>query len=135
VQQTIERDGLLERVRSLGALLERRLRDAFGGHPNVGDIRGRGLFWGVEFVADRASKRPFDPALKLNAQLKQAALAQGLLVYPMGGTIDGRHGDHVLLAPPLILADAQVDEIVERLARAFESTLGALPASAQAARA
>ncbi|HVL59414.1 MAG TPA: aspartate aminotransferase family protein [Burkholderiaceae bacterium] len=135
VQQTIERDGLLERVRSLGALLERRLRDAFGGHPNVGDIRGRGLFWGVEFVADRASKRPFDPALKLNARLKQAALAQGLLVYPMGGTIDGRHGDHVLLAPPFILADAQVDEIVERLARAFESTLGALPASAQAARA
>jgi adenosylmethionine-8-amino-7-oxononanoate aminotransferase len=121
VQQVIVRDGLLDRVKVLGTHLEQRLRAELGAHPNVGDIRGRGLFWGVELVADRASKQWFDPALKVHARLKADAMARGLLVYPMGGTVDGRVGDHVLLAPPFICSEAEIDLLVERLAEAVDA--------------
>ncbi len=123
VQQVIRRDGLLARVRELGAALEVRLQQALGAHPHVGDLRGRGLFRGVELVADRASRAPFDPALRLHARIKAEAMRRGLMVYPMGGTIDGRQGDHVLLAPPFIVTDAELDQIVERLAAAIDAAL------------
>jgi adenosylmethionine-8-amino-7-oxononanoate aminotransferase len=123
VQQVIERDDLLANVRKQGARLEQRLRERFGNHHNVGDIRGRGHFWGVEIVTDRSTKAPFDPALKLNARIKQAAQERGLLIYPMGGTADGTAGDHVLLAPPFIIDAATVDTIVERLGDALDASL------------
>lgn len=123
VQQVIERDDLLANVRRQGARLEQRLRERFGNHHHVGDIRGRGHFWGVEIVADRSTKTPFDPALKLNARIKQAAQERGLLIYPMGGTADGTAGDHVLLAPPFIIDAATVDTIVERLGDALDASL------------
>lgn len=123
VQRVIERDRLLPRVRECGARLERLLLDAFGAHPYVGDIRGRGLFWGVELVADRASKKPFDPALKLYARIKREAFALGLMVYPMGGTVDGRYGDHVLLAPPFIASDSDLALVTERLHQAVQAAL------------
>jgi len=126
VQKVIKRDNLLEAVRTRGAYFERRLREALGSHPHVGDIRGRGLFRGVELVADRATKRPFDPAHKLNARIKAHAMERGLMVYPMGGTIDGVQGDHVLLAPPFIATEADLDEIVGRLAGAIETGTAAL---------
>ena len=119
VQQVIRRDGLLAKVRDNGAAFGAMLADALGDHPNVGDIRGRGFFWGVELVADRNSKASFDPALKLHARIKQEALAQGLLCYPMGGTVDGRQGDHVLLAPPFIASRAHLEDIAVRLASAI----------------
>jgi len=125
VQKVIQRDDLLARVRRQGAGLRERLQRAFGSHPNVGDIRGRGLFMALELVADRESKRPFDPALKLHARIKAEAMARGLMVYPMGGTIDGRKGDHVLLAPPFIVGDADLDEIVSRLAGAVDASIAA----------
>jgi adenosylmethionine-8-amino-7-oxononanoate aminotransferase len=121
VQQVIARDGLLGRVQQLGAYLEQRLRAELGQHPHVGDIRGRGLFWGVELVADRASKRWFDPAHKLHAKLKAGAMARGLLVYPMGGTVDGQAGDHVLLAPPFVCSEAEIDFLVARLAESVDA--------------
>ena len=123
VQQVIERDHLLDAVRARGAYLEARLHDAFGQHAHVGDLRGRGLFRGVELVADRATKAPFDPALRLHARVKAAAMREGLCVYPMGGTIDGQRGDHVLLAPPFIVREPDLDEIVARLARAIDSAI------------
>ena len=135
VQRAIEREGLLENVGRMGALLDARLRERFGAHPHVGDIRGRGLFLALEFVADRATKAPFDPALKLHAQLKKAAMAAGLMTYPMGGTIDGRRGDHLLLAPPFIIDASHVELIVERLGAAIDAVVGALPASARRAAA
>ncbi len=125
VQQVIERDALLARVQRQGHGLAERLRATLGTHPHVGDIRGRGLFWGVELVADRATKAPFDPARRLHAAVKREAMARGLMVYPMGGTIDGRRGDHVLLAPPFIVSDAELDAIVERLAAAIDAALAA----------
>jgi adenosylmethionine-8-amino-7-oxononanoate aminotransferase len=126
VQRVIRRDGLLGQVQRQGAGLRERLVGAFAQHPQVGDIRGRGLFQAIELVADRATKQPFDPTLKLHARIKACAMAEGLMVYPMGGTIDGRHGDHVLLAPPFIVDDAQLDLIMQRLARAVDAALAGL---------
>jgi adenosylmethionine-8-amino-7-oxononanoate aminotransferase len=123
VQQTIKRDNLLANVREMGALLQRRLGERFGNHAHVGDIRGRGLFQAVELVEDRSTKTPFDPARKLHARVKKAAMARGLMVYPMGGTIDGQRGDHVLLAPPFIVTADQIGEIVDRLGRAIDDAL------------
>jgi len=126
VQRVIERDHLLDAVKTLGARLARRLRTAFGDHPHVGDIRGRGLFMAIELVDDKVSKRPFDPALRLHARIKAEAMARGLMVYPMGGTIDGRAGDHVLIAPPFITTPAEIDEVVRRLGMAVDAALEAV---------
>jgi adenosylmethionine-8-amino-7-oxononanoate aminotransferase len=115
VLEVIRRDGLLANVAAMGAHLQRRLVDCFANHHHVGDIRGRGLFRGIELVADRNSKSPFDPKLKLHARIKREAMARGLMVYPMGGTIDGVHGDHLLVAPPFIINETHVQIIVERL--------------------
>lgn len=123
VQEVIARDKLLDNVKVMGAHLARRLGERFGNHPNVGDVRGRGLFMGVELVEDRSTKQPFDPKRKLHARIKKAAMANGLLVYPMGGTIDGASGDHVLLAPPFICDLAAIDAIVERLDDAIGEAL------------
>ena len=128
VQQVMVRDRLLEAVQRQGHGLAERLQAAFGEHPHVGDLRGRGLFRGIELVADRATKAPFDPALKLHAHIRREAMARGLMVYPMGGTIDGRVGDHVLLAPPFIVSDAELDRIVERLQAALAAALTAINA-------
>ena len=116
-------EGVLERVHPLGDRLADRLADALGDHPHVGDLRGRGLFRGVELVADRETKAPFDPERRLHARVKAAAMAEGLLCYPMGGTIDGRRGDHVLLAPPYVIEPAQIDDLVGRLARAIDAAV------------
>ncbi|MFA7504370.1 MAG: aspartate aminotransferase family protein [Burkholderiaceae bacterium] len=123
VQTVIERDGLLAQVCRRGEQLMARLREALGDHPRVGDIRGRGLFVGIELVGDRETRAPFDPAIQLHATLKRFAMDEGLLCYPMGGTIDGRRGDHVLLAPPFIVSEDDIDEIVLRLQRALDRTL------------
>lgn len=123
VQQVIERDGLLAKVRRDAAVLQQMLVDQLGDNPHVGDIRGRGFFWGVELVQDRASKAPFDPARRLHAKVKAAAFANGLLVYPMGGTVDGRYGDHVLLAPPFIATADELALIVSRLATAVDAAI------------
>lgn len=123
VQRVIERDGLLARVRASGERLHGMLQDALGSHPNVGDIRGRGLFWGIEFVRDRADKSPFDPKLSLHARVKREAMARGLMVYPMGGTVDGRYGDHVLLAPPFIASESELGLAVERLQAAIQAAI------------
>lgn len=123
VQEVIERDRLLDNVKAMGVHLMDRLQDRFGNHRHVGDIRGRGLFQAIELVQDRTSKATFDPALKLNARIKKEAMNIGLMCYPMGGTIDGKHGDHVLLAPPFICKPGDIDTIVERLGDAVDTAL------------
>ncbi|MBU64257.1 MAG: aspartate aminotransferase family protein [Cupriavidus sp.] len=123
VQRVIAEDRLLDNVRARGEQLRARLREALGAHPNVGDVRGRGLFVGVEFVADRASKATLDPARKTHAALKRTCMDNGLLVYPMGGTVDGVHGDHVLFAPPFICTPADIDNIVDRFVQSVNQVL------------
>ena len=123
VQKVIERDDLLAQVQRRGATLRRMLGDVFGKHEHVGDIRGRGLFMALELVKDRATKEPFAPERKLHAAIKTQAMAKGLMVYPMGGTIDGQRGDHILLAPPFIVTAADLSEIVSRLADSLDAAL------------
>lgn len=117
--------GLLARVIGQGEKLQAALTAELGQHPHIGDIRGRGLFRGVELVEDRATKSPFNPARKLHAKVKALAFQEGLICYPMGGTIDGQRGDHVLLAPPFIIEDAQIDELVGKLSKAIRGALAA----------
>jgi adenosylmethionine-8-amino-7-oxononanoate aminotransferase len=126
VQRIIRDDGLIANVQSMGNRLESALQERFGNHRHVGDVRGRGLFWALEFVTDRASKTVFDPALKLNERIKAEGIARGLATYPMGGTIDGKQGDHLILAPPYIATAADIDTIVERLGDAVDAALSSL---------
>jgi adenosylmethionine-8-amino-7-oxononanoate aminotransferase len=123
VQQIFTRDRLIERCAVQGARLRRELDDAFRDHPNIGDVRGRSLFQAVELVANRGSKASFDPALKLAGRVRKAAMDVGLLCYPMGGTIDGARGDHVLLAPPFIVSDDELDLLIERLVEAVDTAI------------
>jgi adenosylmethionine-8-amino-7-oxononanoate aminotransferase len=126
VQRVIQRDGLLDQVKARGNTLQALLQQAFGDHPHVGDIRGRGLFWGLELVTDRGTKQWFDPARRLHARIKSEAMAEGLMVYPMGGTVDGRCGDHVLLAPPFISTEAELGQIVTRLRSSVDRAIAAI---------
>ncbi len=130
VQKAVRDEHLLARVRDGGAHLARRLGERFGAHPHVGDIRGRGFLQAIELVTERDGKTPFDPALQLHARIKAEAFARGLLVYPGGGTIDGRRGDHVLLAPPYIATDTEIDMIVDRLGDVLDATLSSIGALA-----
>lgn len=123
VQRVMARDGLVERCARQGARLRDELDEAFRYHPFVGDVRGRGLFQAIELVADRSTREPFDPALKLHARIKRAAMERGLMCYPMGGTIDGARGDHVLLAPPFIISDDELDVLIERLVGAVDDAV------------
>ena len=115
--------GLLARVREMGDKLQTALTQAFGQHPHIGDIRGRGLFIGLEIVQDRATKTPFDPSLNIAARFKKTAFAEGLVCYPMSGTRDGKHGDHIMLAPPFIMTDEQIDEIIDCLRKSLGKVL------------
>ncbi len=126
VQRTIRRDGLLLNVRRQGEHLARRLAERFGNCRHVGDVRGRGLFQAIELVRDRNSKEPFAPEHKLHARIKAEAMARGLMAYPMGGTIDGARGDHVLLAPPFIVDALAIDAIVERLGEAVDAAVASV---------
>ena len=126
VQRVIRRDRLLDACVQRGEDLRAGLARRFGAHPHVGDIRGRGLFMAIELVAERKAKTPFDPALKLHARIRQESMARGLMVYPMGGTIDGRLGDHVLLAPAFIVTPQEVEQVVERLGEAVDASIAAL---------
>jgi adenosylmethionine-8-amino-7-oxononanoate aminotransferase len=126
VQKVLARDNLLAAVRENGDYLKKQLEERLGSHPFVGDIRGRGLFIGVELVRDRAAKTPFDPAEKLHAKVKSRSLGNGLMVYPMGGTIDGRLGDHILLAPPFIATRADLDKVVDILALSIQQATDAI---------
>jgi adenosylmethionine-8-amino-7-oxononanoate aminotransferase len=126
VQKVFERDQLLAQVRARGNFLQRLMHATWDAHPHIGDIRGRGLFWGIELVQEKGSKKPLDPARNVHARIKQEAMARGLMVYPMGGTVDGRYGDHVLLAPPFITSESELAQIVERLDAAIRAALSSL---------
>jgi adenosylmethionine-8-amino-7-oxononanoate aminotransferase len=123
VQQVIREDGLLSRVREAGRHLRARLAERFARHPCIGDVRGRGLLLALEFVRDRETREPFAPGRKLSNRVKAAAFERGLLVYPGSGTIDGQRGDHILLAPPYNVTDAELDILVDRLSQAVDAAI------------
>ncbi len=124
VQKVVRDENLLENVQRQGESLDEALHERFGNHPHVGDIRGRGLFRGVELVADRTTKATFEPGLQLHNRIKAEAMSRGLMCYPMGGTIDGVHGNHILLAPPFIIDGNHVEELVDKLGSAVDAAIG-----------
>jgi hypothetical protein len=123
VLKEIEENNLLANVQKMGKLLKNKLKEKFSSHPYVGDIRGKGLFLSIELVKDKKTKEPFDPTLKLFAQIKQTAKEFGLLCYPMGGTNFGKNGDHILLAPPFIINELQINELIDKLDNAITKSL------------
>ena len=126
VQKVIEDDDLLPQVRARGAYATDLLRDRLGQHAHVGDIRGRGLFIGLELVADRETKEPFVPELNVAAHVKQAAFENGLICYPSATSADGERGDHVLLAPPFIISESELDELTDKLAKSLDEVVQAI---------
>ncbi len=126
VLTAIRENNLFSRVTTQGAKLMAGLRDRFDDHPNVGDIRGTGLLQAVEFVKNRSTREPFDPSLRLHALLKTTTLANGLMCYPQGGTIDGVRGDHITLAPPFIIEDEHITEILDKLEQAIDDVFSEL---------
>ena len=123
VLSQITEPDMMAQVRQRGDELQKSLRAKYNDHPYIGDIRGRGLFRGLEFVANRGTKSPFVPARAINKKIKAAAMAEGLMCYPIGGTVDWKQGDHVLLAPPFIIEEAQLDEQTYKLSIAIETAL------------
>jgi adenosylmethionine-8-amino-7-oxononanoate aminotransferase len=123
VQRVIRDEGLLSNVHDAGERLQAMLTERFGNHPNVGDIRGRGLLLALELVADRSTKAPFNPTLAMNQRAKAEAFVRGLLIYPAGGTVDGRIGDHILLAPPYNVTDDELEMIVDLLGQTVDAIL------------
>ena len=126
VQRVIRDEALLENVRAQAANLESAMNERLGNHTHVGDIRGRGLFWGIELVSDRSSKEPFESERRLHAKVKSEAMKLGLMCYPMGGTVNGKDGDHVLLAPPFIVNSDHVAQITDTLADAIDNAVANL---------
>jgi len=123
VQKIIDEENLLERVQTIGAKVQGALVERLGSHQHVGDIRGRGLFLGVELVQDKATRQPFPRASKVAGRLKKTAQDNGLICYPDSGTKDGYDGDHVMLAPPFILPEAAIEELVDKLATSIDQVL------------
>jgi adenosylmethionine-8-amino-7-oxononanoate aminotransferase len=127
VQRIVERDQLLDKVKEDGIYLASLLRQTIGARPYIGDIRGRGFFLGIELVADRATKEPYDPAFLLHARVRDQSFANGLICYPAGGNVDGVKGDHIILAPPYNATRAELEEIVDKLQRSLTQAIGTLP--------
>ena len=125
VQQEVRERDLLANVRSMGGMLKSALSEHFGNHRNVGDIRGRGLFLALELVQDRRTKEPFPAEAKLAERIRVRAMENGLICYPMGGVVDGKRGDNVMIAPPFIFEEKHVFELIDKLNRTFEETLPA----------
>jgi adenosylmethionine-8-amino-7-oxononanoate aminotransferase len=132
VQKTIADESLLENVARMGNRLSTALHSRFGQHPHVGNIRGRGLLKGIEFVADRATKAPFDASLKIHERLKTTAMDLGLMIYPNGGCRDGVAGDHMLIAPPFNVTSDEIDLIVDLVGQTVDRVFEEMPAAQRA---
>lgn len=122
-QKIVARDKLVERVAANEARLKKMIADALSGVEAVGDIRGRGYFIGTELVADRKTRKPFDASHKLYMKIRQQALANGLICYPVGGNVDGVNGDVVILAPPYNSSDSELGEMVDKMATSIHQVL------------
>jgi adenosylmethionine-8-amino-7-oxononanoate aminotransferase len=123
VQRIIERDRLLERVRTAGAAFQNAVRESLSKFDQVGDVRGRGFFVGIELVLDRKTREPFPADRALSFDIGQRAFADGLICYPCSGNVDGASGDTIILAPPYNASDGELEEITSKLARAVEGAL------------
>ncbi len=127
VQKIVERDGLLARVRGTGPVFQAAIREALSGFAEVGDVRGRGFFIGIELVRDRATKLPFPRERALSFDVGRRAFADGLICYPCSGNVDGASGDTIIIAPPYNASDAELEEILSKLRAAVAAALEGPP--------
>lgn len=127
VLSIIQEQNLIENVRRMGAHLQEGLKTLLA-HPTVGDVRGKGLMAGVEFVRNKQTKQPFPVEYKFGKRLFEEAFARGLVIFPGSGTVDGVEGDHILMAPPFIIDEAQVNDLVSILGEALGAVEKSLPA-------
>jgi len=121
VLRILEDEGLVEASAAKGELLQALLRDSLGEHPNVGEIRGRGLLVGIELVADRETRAPFPRGDRLTERIVGAARAHGLLLYSGTGLADGTNGDSILLGPPFVVTDDELERIADGLVAAISA--------------
>ncbi|KAJ5552011.1 hypothetical protein N7535_000043 [Penicillium sp. DV-2018c] len=128
VQKTIKEQSLLDNVREMGAYLESQLKQRLGSHPHVGDIRGKGLFWGIEFVKDKATKEPFEPEDCVSSLIQAKGLQSeySVSLYGCSGTVDGIKGDHIVLAPPFIVSKTEIDILVDTLEKVLKEVFASL---------
>jgi adenosylmethionine-8-amino-7-oxononanoate aminotransferase len=123
VQSIVQRDHLLERVRTVGATFQETIRRSLSRFDEVGDVRGRGFFIGIELVRDRQTRLPFSPDRALSLDVGARAFADGLICYPCSGNVDGTAGDTIIIAPPYNASDGELEEIVTKFARAVDAAL------------
>lgn len=124
VQETVAKDNLLQNVRDMGVVLQQALEDALGAEKYVGNIRGRGLLWGVEFVKDIETKETFAPEVQFGVRVQQRAFELGVAIYPGCGTVDGVNGDHVLFAPAFTVTKEDIKVIVDLARKAYLDVAG-----------
>ncbi|WBW72465.1 aminotransferase class-III [Schizosaccharomyces osmophilus] len=127
VQKIMLREKLVDKVAAIGKYLDEQLHKTFDSHPHVGDIRGRGVFWGLEFVKDKKSKQWFDPKYKVGALISKVGIKNGAFLNPGAGTYDGVHGDHIMVAPPYIITKEEVDTLISILAKSIDEAIASLP--------
>jgi adenosylmethionine-8-amino-7-oxononanoate aminotransferase len=123
VQEIVIRDKLVDRARIEGQRFQERLKERIGDLEAVGDIRGRGFFVGIELVTDRETRRPFSPELTLFNRIRLQMMEEGLICYPVGGTLDGQQGDVAILAPPYIATENELEEIIDKFDRGLRRVL------------
>ncbi len=119
----IEKEGLVERSARLGEYLHKRAREKLFHHPAVGDIRGKGMLMGIELVRNKETKEPFEPALLASSHVHQLAMEKGCMVYPVSGVVQGVRGDEILVAPPFIITESEIDtalDIIDEALTDFE---------------
>jgi adenosylmethionine-8-amino-7-oxononanoate aminotransferase len=127
VLRILEEEGLVEAAAAKGARLEALLRDRLGGHPNVGEIRGRGLLMGVELVAERETHEPFPRTERVTERVLRSGRDAGVLLYSGTGLADGTNGDAIVLGPPFVVSDDELVAIADRLAAAIEAATATIP--------
>jgi adenosylmethionine-8-amino-7-oxononanoate aminotransferase len=127
VLEILEREKLVEHAAQLGARLGERLTAELGNHPMTGEIRGAGLFWGIELVADRATRMPFPPGLHVSRKLLRRAMELGVVLYPASGMAGDQGGDAIMIAPPFVIGQAEVDLIAKTLRQCFDALWASLP--------
>jgi hypothetical protein len=125
VLRILESEDLVAASAAKGDRLQSLLRARFDGHPNVGEIRGRGLMVGLELVADLETRAPFPRAAKVTEAIVRAAKSNGVLLYSGTGLADGTDGDSILLGPPFVITDAELGQIVEVLGEAVDTAMSA----------
>jgi len=127
VLKGLRRRRMVQNAGRMSKLMQSGLLELKARLPVIGDVRGAGLLWGIEFVEDRSTRKPFPSDFKFAARVREEAFQRGLIVYPGSGFIDGERGDHILLAPPLVISSGEIRALLQLLDKAIQSAMPRKP--------